>query len=298
MNKNNVRKITQGAMMLSIIAVFLIINLQTAGLLELYAVWLLPLPFIFYQVQYGFKAAIILSIAALIMSFLLGSIMTLFYVTTSVVIGLVYGYGVSKDKDNAWLIFFTTVVTAISLFLEMYAFAAFFGYDLAAETHEIVQALKNIEGLVIPSDLESLVLGIYPVALIFMSFLQSLVVHMLAILLLKRLKIKTRKMKDLSNYRLPLWAGVLSLVGLFAGTLINIPEYRQYLMLVTTTSIMVLLVDAYIVVVLFARRMKMKWLPMLSVLSIVFLPSLGIYVFIGLGLLDSLTDFRQRILKL
>lgn len=298
MNKNNVRKITQGAMMLSIIAVFLIINLQTAGLLELYAVWLLPLPFIFYQVQYGFKAAIILSIAALIMSFLLGSIMTLFYVTTSVVIGLVYGYGVSKDKDNAWLIFFTTVVTAISLFLEMYAFAAFFGYDLAAETHEIVQALKNIEGLVIPSDLESLVLGIYPVALIFMSFLQSLVVHMLAILLLKRLKIKTRKMKDLSNYRLPLWAGVLSLVGLFAGTLINIPEYRQYLMLVTTTSIMVLVVDAYIVVVLFARRMKMKWLPMLSVLSIVFLPSLGIYVFIGLGLLDSLTDFRQRILKL
>lgn len=298
MNKNNVRKITQGAMMLSIIAVFLIINLQTAGLLELYAVWLLPLPFIFYQVQYGFKAAIILSIAALIMSFLLGSIMTLFYVTTSVVIGLVYGYGVSKDKDNAWLIFFTTVVTAISLFLEMYAFAAFFGYDLAAETHEIVQALKNIEGLVIPSDLESLVLGIYPVALIFMSFLQSLVVHMLAILLLKRLKIKTRKMKDLSNYRLPLWAGVLSLVGLFAGTLINIPEYRQYLMLVTTTSIMVLLVDAYIVVVLFARRMKMKWLPMLSVFSIVFLPSLGIYVFIGLGLLDSLTDFRQRILKL
>lgn len=298
MNKNNVRKITQGAMMLSIIAVFLIINLQTAGLLELYAVWLLPLPFIFYQVQYGFKAAIILSIAALIMSFLLGSIMTLFYVTTSVVIGLVYGYGVSKDKDNAWLIFFTTVVTAISLFLEMYAFAAFFGYDLAAETHEIVQALKNIEGLVIPSDLESLVLGIYPVALIFMSFLQSLVVHMLAILLLKRLKIKTHKMKDLSNYRLPLWAGVLSLVGLFAGTLINIPEYRQYLMLVTTTSIMVLVVDAYIVVVLFARRMKMKWLPMLSVLSIVFLPSLGIYVFIGLGLLDSLTDFRQRILKL
>ncbi len=300
MNKNNVRKITQGAMMLSIIAVFLIINLQTAGLLELYAVWLLPLPFIFYQVQYGFKATLVLSIASLIIGFLLGSVMTLFYVATAIVVGLVYGYGVSKDKDNGWLLFFTTVVTAISMFLEMYAFAAFFGYDLAAETHEIVEALKNIEGLIIPSNLESLVLGIYPVALLFMSFLQSLVVHMLSILLLKRLKIKTRKMKDLSNYRLPLWAGILCLVGLFAGSAIKSPSalVTQYLMLTITVSTLVILVDAYIVVVLVARKYKMRWLPLLSVLSIVFLPSMGIYVFIGVGLLDSLTDFRQRVLKI
>ena len=69
-------------------------------------------------------------------------------------------------------------------------------------------------------------------------------------------------------------------------------------MLSITVSTLVLVVDAYIVVVLFARKIKMKWLPMVSILSIVFLPSVGIYVFIGLGLLDSLTDFRQRILKI
>ncbi len=300
MNKNNVRKITQGAMMLSIIAVFLIINLQTAGLLELYAVWLLPLPFIFYQVQYGFKATVILSISSFILSFLLGSILTLFYVTSAIVIGLVYGYGVSKDKDNGWLIFFTTIFTAISMFLEMYVFAAFFGYDLVAETHEIVEVLKGMDGLVIPNDLESLVLGIYPVALLFMSFLQSLVIHMLSILLLKRLKIKTRKMKDLGNYRLPSWAGLLTLVGLFANLIFTSDSdlVRQYLILAFTVSTMILLVDAYIVLVLLARKYKMRWLPMISVLSILFLPSIGIYVFIGLGLLDSITDFRKRILKL
>lgn len=286
--------------MLAIMALFLIVNLQTAGLLELYAIWLLPLPIIFYEVQFGFKSSVVLSIATLILSFLLGSVMTLFYMTTSVVIGLIYGYGVSKEKDNGWLIFFTTLLTAISTFLEMYVFAAFFGYDLVAETHEIVIALKSIEGVIIPADVESLVLAIYPVALIFMSFLQAMVIHMLSILLLKRLRIKTRKMKDLSNYRLPKWAALLSLVGIFAGTLLAGDDTlrRQWMMLVMTMSVVVLSVDAYILIVLMARKYRQRWLPMLSVLSIVFLPTIGIYAFIGLGLLDSLTDFRVRILNI
>lgn len=286
--------------MLAIMALFLIVNLQTAGLLELYAIWLLPLPIIFYEVQFDFKSSVVLSIATLILSFLLGSVMTLFYMTTSVVIGLIYGYGVSKEKDNGWLIFFTTLLSAISTFLEMYVFAAFFGYDLVAETHEIVIALKSIEGVIIPADVESLVLAIYPVALIFMSFLQAMVIHMLSILLLKRLRIKTRKMKDLSNYRLPKWAALLSLVGIFAGTLLAGDDTvrRQWMMLVMTMSVVVLSVDAYILIVLMARKYRQRWLPMLSVLSIVFLPTIGIYAFIGLGLLDSLTDFRVRILNI
>lgn len=299
MNKNNIQKITQGAMMLSIIAVFLIINLQTAGLLELYAVWLLPLPIIFYEVKFGFKASLVMSIAALILSFLLGSLMTLFYVTSAIVIGLVYGYGVSKDKDNGWLIFFTTLFSAISTFLEMYVFASFFGYDLVAETHEIVNALKNIEGLIVPANLESLVLAIYPLALFFMAFLQAIIVHLFSLYMLKRLKIKIRKMKDITQYRLPRWAGLMGLIGLFSGAFVQEPTIAQsqWLMLVISFSSLMFMIDAYILLIIIARKYRLRYLVTFALLSIVILPSLGIYAFIGLGLLDSFTDFRLRIIN-
>ncbi len=295
--KHNVRKITLGAMMVAIISLFLVINLQTAGLLEVYMIWILPLPIIFYYVQYGFKASLSVVASAILLSFMLGSWITVFYTLTALLVGLVYGYGVYHQKDNAFLVVSTTIVSAISLFIEMYALAALFGYNLVAETQEIINILKSMDGLVIPNDLESLVYAIYPIALILMAFLQSLVTHLFALYLLKRLKIQTRKMKDLSTYRLPLWAGVLTLLGLFsAGLLALIDEdsLRQYAMMAITLSTVVLIIDAYIVIILYARQKKLRWLPLVSSLSLLFLPSIAIYVFIGLGLLDSLTDFRMR----
>jgi uncharacterized protein YybS (DUF2232 family) len=298
--KHNVRKITLGAMMVAIISLFLVINLQTAGLLEVYMIWVLPLPIIFYYVQYGFKASLSVVVSAVLLSFMLGSWITVFYTLTALLVGLVYGYGVYHQKDNAFLVVSTTIVSAISLFIEMYALAALFGYNLVAETQEIINLLKSMDGLVIPNDLESLVYAIYPIALILMAFLQSLVTHLFALYLLKRLKIKTHKMKDLSTYRLPLWAGALTLLGLFsAGILALIDEntVRQYAMMAITLSTVVLIIDAYIVIILYARQKKVRWLPLVSSLSLLFLPSIAIYVFIGLGLLDSLTDFRVRFIN-
>lgn len=298
--KHNVRKITLGAMMVAIISLFLVINLQTAGLLEVYMIWILPLPIIFYYVQYGFKASLSVVASAILLSFMLGSWITVFYTLTALLVGLVYGYGVYHQKDNAFLVVSTTIVSAVSLFIEMYALAALFGYDLVAETQEIINLLKSMDGLVIPNDLESLVYAIYPIALILMAFLQSLVTHLFALYLLKRLKIQTRKMKDLSTYRLPSWVGVLTLLGLFsAGLLALIDEntLRQYAMMAITLSTLVLIVDAYIVIILYARKKKLRWLPLVSSLSLLFLPSIAIYVFIGLGLLDSLTDFRVRFIN-
>jgi uncharacterized protein YybS (DUF2232 family) len=295
--KQNVRKLTLGAMMVAIISLFLVINLQTAGLLEVYMIWILPLPIIFYYVHYGFKATLTVVVSSLLLSFMLGSWITVFYTLTALLVGLVYGYGVYHQKDNAYLVISTTIVSAISLFIEMYALAAFFGYDLAAETKEIIALLNSMDGLVIPNDLESLVYAIYPIALLLMAFLQSLVTHLFALYLLKRLKIQTRKMKSLNEYRLPTWAGILSLLGLFSAILLafnNEGMMRQYAMMAITLSTVVLIVDAYIVIILYARSQKLRWLPLVSSLGLLFLPSLSIYLFIGLGLLDSLTDFRAR----
>jgi hypothetical protein len=42
----------------------------------------------------------------------------------------------------------------------------------------------------------------------------------MAILLLKRLHITTRRMKPLQSFRIPQWLGFLALLGLFAGSMV------------------------------------------------------------------------------
>lgn len=295
--KKQVRLITEGAMMLALIGLFLVLNLQTAGLLEVYLIWALPLPIIFYMARFGVKQGLVLSVATLLMSLIVGNFVTLFYVATAVIVGFTYGYGVRKDKTNGWLMFTTTLITALSLFIETYLLAAMFGYDLNADMQTLLDSLKQIEGLVIPDDISTLVMAIYPVAMLLMAFLQALITHIAAIFMLKRLKITTRKMRPIESFRLPVWAGVLTLIGLFAGVLMarfTETNVRVILMLLMSVATLVLVADAYILIMIFAKKVHSRWLPTFSILALVLLPSLLIYVFIGLGLMDCFTDIRER----
>jgi uncharacterized protein YybS (DUF2232 family) len=296
--KKNVRMLTEGSMMLAIIGVFLLFNLQSAGLLEAYLIWAVPLPIIFYLCKYGLKQGLILALATFFLTLLTGNFITLFYMGGAMVIGLVYGYGVRSQRSNAWLIIATTLLTALSLFVEMFLLAAIFGYNLLAETQTIVDTISQMQGVVFPDDMTTLVLSVYPVALLLMAFLQALITHFLAIILLKRLHITTRKMRPLQSLKLPKWLGFLALAGLFAGSIFgrtSDTDLRIIMTLVLTVSGLILMADAYILIMITAQRRRIKYLPFIAVLALLFLPSIMIYAFIGLGLMDCFTDIRERI---
>ena len=284
--------------MLAIIGLFLFLNLQTAGLLQVYLIWAVPLPIIFYVAKYGVRNGLILSVAALILSFIIGNIVTLFYMGTAITVGMVYGYGVRTERSNVWLLISTTLLTAVSFFIEMVLLASFFGYDIVRETNEIIAYLGQIEGLVIPEDMATLVLAVYPVAFLFMAFLQAFVTHLIATVLLKRLNIVTRKMKPLNDFKLPKWIGVIALIGLFVGSLLNRvtdQNLRMGITLILVVSMMTIVMDAFVLITIYARKTNRKFLPSLALIGIFLLPSVLIYVYIGLGLLDIFTDFRERI---
>lgn len=296
--KKNVRMLTEGSMMLAIIGVFLLLNLQSAGLLEAYLIWAVPLPIIFYLTKFGFKQGLVLALATFFLTLLTGNFITLFYIGGALVVGLVYGYGVRSNRSNGWLILFTTILTAVSLFIEMFVLAAVFGYNLLEETQLIVDTISQMQGVVFPEDMTTLVLSVYPVALLLMAFLQALVTHFMAILLLKRLHITTRRMQPLQTFKLPKWLGFLALVGLFAGSWLGRSgdtDVRIMMTLVLTLSGLVLIADAFILIMITAQRKQIKYLPFLALISLVFLPSFMIYGFIGLGLMDCFTDIRDRI---
>ena len=296
--KKQVRTITEGSMMLAIIGLFLFLNLQFAGILQTYFIIFIPIPILIYTIRYGFRSGLVVSFGAMFLSIMLGNIITLFYIGGGLLVGLAYGYGVNSNKSNDWLLIVSTLINAISLIVETYVLAAFIGYDLYKDTEALIESLKGIEGLVLPDNFLAQVLAITPIILLLTGFLQALMTHLLSITLLKRLNITVRKMKPLQHIQLPKWLGVIALLGLFSSTFLY-QSGDQNLQIVASLMLFISAItvigDAFILITIYGKRTNRKYLPTFAMLALILLPTVLIYGFIGLGLLDCFTDIRKRI---
>ena len=296
--KKQVRTITEGSMMLAIIGLFLFLNLQFAGILQTYFIIFIPLPILIYTIRYGFKNGLIVSFGALFLSIILGNIITLFYIGGGLLVGLAYGYGVNTNKSNDWILIVSTIINAISLFVETYILAAFIGYDLVKDTEALVESLRKIDGLVLPDNFINQVLILTPIILLLTGFIQALLTHLLSVTLLKRLNITIRKMKPLQHIQLPKWLGFITLIGLFGSTLLYQSTDEKLKMIATVIlfiSMLIVIGDAFVLITIYGKRTNRKFLPTFAMLALILLPTVLIYAFIGLGLLDCFTDIRKRI---
>ncbi len=284
--------------MLAIIGLFLFLNLQFAGILQTYFIIFIPIPILIYTIRYGFRSGLVVSFGAMFLSIMLGNIITLFYIGGGLLVGLAYGYGVNSNKSNDWLLIVSTLINAISLIVETYVLAAFIGYDLYKDTEALIESLKGIEGLVLPDNFLAQVLAITPIILLLTGFLQALMTHLLSITLLKRLNITVRKMKPLQHIQLPKWLGVIALLGLFSSTFLY-QSGDQNLQIVASLMLFISAItvigDAFILIAIYGKRTNRKYLPTFAMLALILLPTVLIYGFIGLGLLDCFTDIRKRI---
>ena len=224
-------------MMLAIIGVVLYLNRMTGNSIMSFLVFVLPLPSIFYIAKYGLKQGLILSVAILLFPILIGDFIALFYVATAVVVGIVYGYGVYKDKDNGWLIIATTIFTAISSFIEVYLLSTFVGVDFIGEMRDIVEMMvkqfQDSGAVNMPSNITVLVLSMIPMVLILTALASAFVTHVAAIVMLQRLKIKTRKMKPMSEWVIPVKVALVFAIGIFANIGLRYTNNETYQIILT-----------------------------------------------------------------
>lgn len=296
--KNQVRTITEGSVMLGIIGIVLFLNLQFGMLLQSYFVFVFPIPIIIYTIRYGFKNGIILFTAAIILTLILGQFTTLFYTITGLILGLVYGYGILKNRTNDWIIMTSIVVNSISVILETYVLAKLFGYDIVSEINLIVLEVSKIPELATILNMDALIISMIPLLLITMSIMQTIIIHMISIVLLRRLKISYRKAKPIELFRLPIWAGVIVTIALFSGKYLvttNSVTYQVIGINLAVFSQLIATFYGFCLIKFYAKRSGNKSVTTFAILGFLFLPSLVIYAFIGLGLLDCFTDIRKRI---
>ncbi len=207
---NGTKKITEGAMMCTIVCLFLLLNRQLGNMLEYTIYWVLSFPILIYTAKYGVKSAVLPSICMLLLSIMLGSFTTVFYLFSSILTGIVYGGGVRKNWKNGNLLLCSAVFTFFSYLITTVLFASLFGYDISDDI-QLVERLLEAAHMQDTNAVELLPIFLVLFAIL-MSFLQALCIHMVSNILLSRLQISVRKMKNPIELSVPVWIGVVILV--------------------------------------------------------------------------------------
>lgn len=285
--------------MIAIIGLFVVVNRQLLFLLENYAAFLMPIPILFYTVKYGFKQAMLVAFSMIVVSLLLGTPQSLFYMGAALANGLVYGHGVRKQTSNEWLLGVTILITAVTMFLTTYAFAAFFGYNVMEEVKLIIEYLKTIKGFTVDATLSATLYAMFPIVILLTAVIQSILTHLSAILLMKRLRIAVLPLRPINTIRISKPAGWIALFLLFAPALAKYMhtgvDLQVMANLIYLIALLVFVFQTFIFLSLLAPIVKIRMLPTIGLLLYVLVPSIMTYVCIVIGSLDILTDFRNRI---
>ncbi|MCF0111177.1 MAG: DUF2232 domain-containing protein [Erysipelotrichaceae bacterium] len=315
---NNVRKLTEGAMMVALVGIVMVLNRQLANALDVYLMWILPFPVLIYTIRYGVKNAVIVSVCSVIVSFMFSLPTSIFYVAASCVIGLVYGYGIATKKSNGWLLGNTILCSTVVMILTTFVLAKIFGYNLSDEI-ALVADMANKMNLSVELNL----IKIIAIISLFLScVLEGFLIHMLAFLILRKLKIDFPQFKPLHHYRAPKWLGYLSILVIIAGFVtpfVSLPEMAEEVLFgLRAICLAVDIAVGYLVLVIgYAVQGNKKGVLSLFVRvglltaicyalssfglissSAVLLPvTLLLYVLVFIGILDMVSDFRSEVIR-
>ena len=97
--KNNVRRITDGAMIVAIMGLLTVIDGQSGMLLDGLLFWFIPIPIVLYTVKYSLSDGIIIAVSTTLLSFIISLPHLAVLMGFSSIIGLAYGYGINKKKS-------------------------------------------------------------------------------------------------------------------------------------------------------------------------------------------------------
>lgn len=297
MHRNEVRRISEGGMMVALVGVILFFNRQSAGILESVFYWVLSFPILIYTCRYGLKWGCIVSVAMMVISFILSAPTTMFYLFSSLVIGVVYGEGVRRRWPNRWLLGLTFLFTFCSYLITMFVFAEIFGYNIEVEMSEVASMLSGLmqmSGASLVVEMRHAVLIIVLFANILNVVLQSLCIHLISFVLLRRLKIEMNPVKTVFDLRLSKglgWVLLLSLlVSVFFVRFIDVESVKVILL-----SVMIcisLFMVGYGLTVVMCRLTTTRTKAVLILMALALIPLAWPFLII-LAFADSQFDLKR-----
>lgn len=312
MRNRRVNSITYGAIICALVGVLLLINRQFANFLDLYLFWIIPLPVIIYCIKFDCKQAIIMCVAMVLTSIVTTgfNLATMFYVTSSCVAGVAYGYGVNHGKSATVLICSVIAVSLVVMFISTFVFSAFFGYDIAQEIAWL-QGLMQETLSTLTSQADNLdfskfldynfLFKLYIISCILTSVLEGILVHFLAFIVLKRLKMTLPPMKSIGEIYAPTWMKVFvfgTIVAQLMAQFTSITQYDDIIMPLAVIANILCFTFGYIYfATVMALTIKNKNVKLLITIALFLFLSVTASLLVIFGIFDMFTNSRKRMIE-
>lgn len=205
-------------MMAAIMGAVMLIDRQTAGLVQAYFLFLYPLPMVFYSAKYGWRDSWMVFAAVVILGAVLSTPASVILTAGEAFLGMLYGSGIRDGIETRKLLLWTILVSVVVNIVTTLIFSEFFGYDLmseAAEIENMLNATASGMAMEIPSSLNltDLVLAILTASVVLTGILYALILHFASRILLKRFHISMPPSTPIASYMPPKWSGYAAIAA-------------------------------------------------------------------------------------
>ncbi|MCC2329029.1 YybS family protein [Bacillus wiedmannii] len=307
----NTKFITEGAALLAIYAMLLLISMYVP-ILGTVVTFALPLPFILLTIRYRLSNAFVIFTAALFITVIVSQPMNLVKTTMFGLIGIVLGYMYKKQKKPVEILMAGTLAYLIGIMLIYVASIKFFNIDLMKQMQNMLnesmaQSEKIVTAAGMPISKEQKELfaqfndvlqTLFPSLLVMVSVCFSWITVMISGSVLRKLKhdvIPWPKFKDIQLPKSIVWYYVIFIL---LSTFIKV-EPTSYLHMVFSNLYVIfalLLVLQGLTFIAFLAHSKgfTKGVPIISFIACMFIPMLFPLVTI-LGIIDLGISLRSKI---
>lgn len=305
------RMLTEGALMLAVFTILLLIFNYIPFLSLLSAIFLL-LPFLLYSAKYSLKYSFLLLIGGIIVSGLVGTLLLIPVAIAYGTTGMVIGYCIQKKKSKSMMFIAASIMFLLNTIAQYVISIVFFKIDVLKDSIKMVRTSieksMNILNTVDKGSADQMmemfnavidsVTTLLPSLLVITSFLVVWILISINLPIAKRFQIEVPKWNSFRDLQLPksvLWYYLITIIltiilkptqGSFENTaLVNLNFILQLLMLLQGFSF------------LYFYSYEKKWSKAVPVLIIIFSFLLFPlqYIIRILGIMDLGFNLRQMI---
>jgi uncharacterized protein YybS (DUF2232 family) len=306
----NVRKLTEGAILLATFAVLLLLTIYVPFLGMIVNLFL-AVPFMLFAAKNDGKSNLVFIVASLLLSFIVGTIMslplTLAYGTTGVVIG----YLIQKQKNMGVLFITGSLVFLVNLIILYVASIVLFKVDMITEMVEMMRESLNVSADLLknfgnPQDSEkvleqfnnglNLIKTLIPTLFVVSSFFIVFIMQLISFPIIKRFGVKVEKWKSFKEISLPKSLLYYFLLTLLVSMLMN-PEEGTfwYMAIINMTYILqfLMILQGYTFIFYYFDKKGFSKAISITIAIVSFLIPIFLYIVGILGIIDLGFDLRK-----
>ncbi len=310
----NVRKLTEGAILLAAFAVLLLLTIYVPFLGMIVNLFL-AVPFMLFAAKNDGKSIVVFIITSLLLSFIVGTIMslplTLAYGTTGVVIG----YLIQKQKNMGVLFISGSLVFLVNLILIYVASIVLFKVDMITEMIEIMRESLNVSADLLKNfgntqDTEkvmeqfnnglNLIKTLIPTLFVLSSFFIVFIMQLISFPIIKRFGVKVEKWKSFKEISLPKSLLYYFLLTLLVSMFMN-PEEGTfwYMAIINMTYILqfLMVLQGYTFIFYYFDKKGFSKAISITIAIVSFLIPIFLYIVGILGIIDLGFDLRKSFNK-